>query len=170
METKISPKTWILFRARKLDSDERAAALWALIGSTQSGFVPDDDDQMRFDTGISTSGALESAMGKLGHKKVDGGWVMIDYISRQIGFGDKLARDGMGLSIVKELSHRCKEMRDIILDTHPCLKPKFNELMATGKIKKVTKIQNKLSSPPPSEDKPPEPNDEEPFDHESVPY
>jgi hypothetical protein len=148
METKISPKFWILFRTKKLSSEEKMAALWAMIGATQSGFVPDDEEQMKFDTGCQASGALSSAMTKLGHSKIDGGWVMVDYITRQIGFGDKLARDGMGLSIVKELSHRCQEMQSIILNTHPCLKPKFDELMATGKIKKLTKMKNQQSSSP----------------------
>lgn len=152
MHTKISYGVWQRFRSMKLTSDERVAALWGMTIASAIGFVPNDVEQMRMDTGIQTD-PLESSMDKMQFTQVHGGWIIPGYISEQIGRGTTLAANPMSHTIVKHIARAHQSIRDAVLAEHPILKSMLDEFCICGKISKrihrtISPKQPIIPSPP----------------------
>lgn len=124
MKTLISPDIWRDPSFEELSPEAKLVVFWLWTNADLAGVVRVSERRLGFDTGItSPSEALAEGLAS-GSYEVDGDRVVIiNFISRQIGEGEKLARNNIARSLMKVIASQPLSTQSFIMARYPELKP-----------------------------------------------
>lgn len=148
MDTKIHTRIWADLEFIELSDSEKLCYFWAMTNMNSCGYVAISQRKLARDIEVEVE-TLKSALGRMFKENVliseDGVWLR-NYISEQLGSGDRLVKNRIFSTVKKHAEDLCPDdVRESIYEAYPevrdCEPRKYKE----GASKGVTKEEGEGS-------------------------